>query len=42
MYDWSLKLEPRMANEEIFVRRSGYTATGSNMSSVVIASMAMR
>ncbi|KAF7586318.1 cell division cycle- protein [Aspergillus hancockii] len=42
MYDRSLKLEPRMANEEIVVRRSGYTATGSNMSSVVIASMAMR
>ncbi|KAF5858242.1 cell division cycle- protein [Aspergillus alliaceus] len=42
MYDRSLQLEPRMANEEIFVRCSGYTATGSHMSSVVIASMAMR
>ncbi|KAE8387014.1 ras guanine nucleotide exchange factor domain-containing protein [Aspergillus alliaceus] len=42
MYDRSLQLEPRMSNEEIFVRCSGYTATGSHMSSVVIASMAMR
>ncbi|PIG84367.1 guanine nucleotide exchange factor [Aspergillus arachidicola] len=42
MYDRSLQLEPRMANEEIVVRRGAHTATGSNMSSVIIASMAMR
>ncbi|KAE8151354.1 ras guanine nucleotide exchange factor domain-containing protein [Aspergillus avenaceus] len=41
LYNRSLQLEPRGANEPIVVNRS-YTATGSHMSSVVIASMAMR
>lgn len=41
MYDRSLDLEPRHAGEEL-PGHVPYAATGSHMSSVVIASMAIR
>lgn len=41
MYDRSLDLEPRHAGEEL-AGHVPYAATGSHMSSVVIASMAIR
>ncbi|EAU34260.1 predicted protein [Aspergillus terreus NIH2624] len=42
MYERSLRLEPRQMHEERVVRGGPYTATGSHMSSVVIASMVLR
>ncbi|KAL4893715.1 ras guanine nucleotide exchange factor domain-containing protein [Aspergillus ambiguus] len=42
MYERSLQLEPRQMHEERVVRGGPYTATGSHMSSVVIASMVLR
>ncbi|KAL5362864.1 ras guanine nucleotide exchange factor domain-containing protein [Aspergillus floccosus] len=42
MYERSLQLEPRQMHEERVVRGGPYTATGSHMSSVLIASMVLR
>lgn len=42
MYERSMELEPRQRHEEALPGHVPYAATGSHMSSVVIASMAMR
>ena len=42
MYDRSMELEPRRYGEETLPGHVPYAATGSHMSSMVIASMAMR
>lgn len=42
LYERSMSLEPRHAGEEALPGHVPYAATGSHMSSVVIASMAMR
>lgn len=42
MYERSMQLEPRQRGEEHLPGHVPYAASGSHMSSVVIASMAMR